>query len=196
MEFLDRLLGTKNLTLAAVVEETSLHIFGNSVAQIRALMRSKAIETLGDEPDQLNDHGWILFQELIVFSLHLADRIAFGAVGPERRSRFVEALEGAVVGHIAKGALADPSPEATRQFAVKFQSLMMRRTQTYAGFPLAAPGAQSLKGTLLWEAAKAIAGERFPQDVARATLALPGSLSLCLQPLGDLSKTLKRVRDL
>lgn len=173
MGFLDRLFGTKSLTLAALVDETSLRVVANSVAQIRVLVRGKDIKALGDDVDQLNDQGWRLLLEFVVFSLHLADRIALGAVGPDRRSRFVEALEQAVVGHIAEGGLADPSPKARTQLAGGFRRLFMRRTHAYGALVLPAPKAQALKGTLFWEAAKALAGEHFPHEAAGATLPCP-----------------------
>jgi len=104
----------KLFLLVEVVELTSIDIFANSVAQVRAIIQQNAISTLGSSPDKFNKEAGILLLELVILSLHLADRIAFNAVGPEKRSRFMDALESSVSSNLAQSLLSkDATSERT-----------------------------------------------------------------------------------
>jgi len=204
MEFFDRLFRRKNLLAADVIEEVSLRIFANALAGVRVLVQHKVFEELGDDPDQLNPHGWTLLFEHAVLSLFLAERLIFGTLGPEKRSggvtperrrRFVSALEQAVLELLAKLGFDDPSPEAQR-FTTDFQDLLACRAGTYAGLGAPTSDKEDLAGTLFWEAAKTVTHERFPEADGMAFMDLSLTFALCQAPLRDLSKTLRRVRDL
>lgn len=196
MGLFDRLFGKKQFDLVEIVELTSMEIFANSIAQVRAIIRQNAIPTLGSNPDQLNKEAWDIILELVAFSLHLADRIAFGAVGPQKRSRFMDTLLSSVSSNLAESIISDTSCEARQQFQRRFLGLYEERSVFYSPLELPSGGKAPLKGTLFWEAAKGVANACFPADTASATLILSVSFSQCARGVKDLSARLAGVRNL
>jgi hypothetical protein len=192
----DRLSGEKQFLLLELVELTSIDIFTNSVAQVRAIIRQNVMPTLGSDADDLNKEAWDIILELMAFSLHLADRIAFNAVGPEKRSRFMDALVGSVSSNLVQSLLTDTSSEARQRFERRFLALYEERSVLYAPLQLPSGGEAPLKGTLFWEAAKGVANAHFPSDTASATLILSISFGQCVGGVDDLSARLAGVRDL
>lgn len=184
------------LYLVEVVELTSVEIFANSIAQVRAIVRQNAIPTLGSNPDELKNEAWDIIIELIAFSLHLADRIAFGAVGAQKRSRFMDALLSSISSNLAQSITSDTSPEARQQFRRRFFGLYDERSFLYSQMQFPSNGKAPLKGTLFWEAAKGAANAYFPDDTASATLFLSVSFGQCVAAVGDLSPRLVGMRDL
>lgn len=195
MGVLDRLFGKKQFQLVEVVEFTSMEIFTNSVAQVRAIIRQNAIPTLGSDPDELNKEAWNIVLELMAFSLHLADRIAFNAVGPEKRSQFMDALIDSASSNLVQSILTDTSSEARQHFRRRFLTLYGERSGFYAPLQLPSGGEARLKGTLFWEAAKGVANAYFPDDAVSATLTLSINFGLCVEGLKNLRTRLAGVRD-
>jgi hypothetical protein len=120
MGLLDRFFGKKQphlaekqLQLAEVVELTSLAVMANCTTQVRAIIHQNTmLPTLGSNPDEFNKDAWDIVLELIAFSLHLADRIAFNAVGPEKRSLFMDFFPSHPVdpyGHLLRSQAALPN---------------------------------------------------------------------------------------
>jgi hypothetical protein len=196
MRLFDHLFGKKQFDLVEVVELTSVEIFANSAAQVRAIVRENDLPTLGSNPDELNKEAWDIILELVAFSLHLADRIAFNAVGPQKRSRFMDALIGSVSSNLAQSILTDTSSEARQRFQRGFLALHQERTNFYSPLQVPAGGETPVKGTLFWEAAKGVANAYFPGDTASATLILSISFGQCVEGVGELSARLAGVRDL
>ncbi len=186
----------ESVQLVEVVELTSVNIFANSVAQVRALIQQKAISTLGSNRDEFTNESWELLFELVAYSLHLADRIAFNAVGPEKRSRFMDALDSSVSSNLAQANLTDDATsEARQQFQSSFLSFYGERSAFYAPLQLPSGGKAPLQGTLFWEAAKVAADAHFPDDATGATLILSISFSQCMNGVEDLGARLTGVRD-
>ena len=184
----------KLFLLVEVVELTSIDIFANSVAQVRAIIQQNAISTLGSSPDKFNKEAGILLLELVILSLHLADRIAFNAVGPEKRSRFMDALESSVSSNLAQSLL---SKDATseRIFRDQFLALYEERRKFYAPLELPSGEVTAWEGTLFWEAAKGVASAYFPDDAVSMTLFLSPSFSQCMNGVEDLSVRLAGLPD-
>ena len=196
MGLLDHLFGKKQFQLVEVIELTSMEIFANSMAQVRAIIQQNAIPALGSNPNRFNKEAWDIILDLMVFSLHLADRIAFGAVGPQKRSRFMDALLISVSSNLAQSIFEDATQEARQRFQRHFLSLYGERSDFYAPLQLPSSGEEPLKGTLFWEAAKRVANTFFPDDAASATLMLSIIFGQCLHGLKDLRVRLIGVRDL
>jgi hypothetical protein len=204
MGLLDRFFGKKQphlaekqLQLAEVVELTSLAVMANCTTQVRAIIHQNTmLPTLGSNPDEFNKDAWDIVLELIAFSLHLADRIAFNAVGPEKRSLFMDALLGSTSFHLTQSILTDTSSEARQRFQTGFLTLYGERTGFYAPLQIPSDGEAPVKGTLFWEAAKGVANAYFPNDVAAATLILSIRFGACVDGLKDLSARLAAVHDL
>jgi len=175
----------KQFQLVEVVELTSIDIFANSVAQVRAIIQQNAIPTLGSSPDKFKKEAGILLLELVILSLHLADRIAFNAVGPEKRSRFMDALESSVSSNLAQSLLA--TSEHKQLFRDHFLALYEERRKFYAPLKIPSGEVTAFKGTLFWEAAKGVADAYFPDDAASATLFLSTSFGQCMNGVKDLS---------
>lgn len=196
MGLFGRLFG-KKMPLVEAVELTSVGIFVNAFSQVRALVSSNPgfAQTLGTTPDSLNRAGWDLVFELMAFTLHLADRVAFGALGPERRARFIDALLQSVSTNLANSLLEYPSLETRAQFEQSFLDLYAERTQFYAGLGFPSGKDAPLQGTLFWEAAKLCASRHLPTHGGEATLALVARIGSCIEALGDLRGRLSRLAD-
>jgi hypothetical protein len=83
--------------------------------------------------------------ELLVFGLHLADRITFGRLGARGRSAFMNAL------------LSRVRDELKSPLNSQLQDLYNTRNAFYAGFQKLTPDDKdNLKGTLFWEFGKAM----------------------------------------
>lgn len=68
MGLLNRLFGKKQFQLVEVVELTSLEIFANAVAQVRAIIQQNALPALGSNPDEFKKEAWNIIFELVIFS--------------------------------------------------------------------------------------------------------------------------------
>jgi hypothetical protein len=194
MGLLDRLFGKKQLQLVEVVELTSAEVSTNCIAQVRAIIRQNILSTLGSNPDEFNKEAWNIVLELMALSLHLADRIAFNAVGPEKRSRFMDALLGSVSSNLGQSILTDTSSETRQRFQRHFLTLYDERIGSYAPLQVSSDGEASVKGTLFWEAAKGVANIYFPNDEAAATLILSVTFGLCMEGVKDLGARLAAVQ--
>jgi hypothetical protein len=128
--------------------------------------------------------------------MHLADRIAFAELGPERRSRFMDRLVATISHHLADSIFANKSDEIKESFRQDFLQLYGKRQEFYATLALA-PAAQDapLKGTLFWEAAKLTADTYFPDDAGSATLALMVVFGQCPNAVKDVEARLAQVTD-
>jgi hypothetical protein len=195
MGLLDRFFGKKQLQLVEVVELTSVELMAHCVGQVRAIIRENTFPTLGSNPDEFNTEAWYIVLELMAFSLHLADRIAFNVVGPEKRSRFMDALLISVSFNLAQSIPTDTSSEARQRFQGQFVTLYNDRTGLYAPLRLHDGEGGPLAGTLFWEAAKVVADEHFPNDVS-ARLGLSINFGLCVEGVKDLSARLVAVHGL
>ena len=186
----------KLFLLVEVVELTSIDIFANSVAQVRAIIQQNAISTLGSSPDKFNKEAGILLLELVIFSLHLADRIAFNAVGPEKRTRFMDALDSSVSSNLAESLLTkEASSKAKQLLQDHFLALYEERQAVYAPLELPSGEVTAWEGTLFWEAAKGVASAYFPDDAVSMTLFLSPSFSQCMNGVEDLSVRLAGLPD-
>jgi hypothetical protein len=174
-----------------VAEFTSIEIFTNSVTQVRDIIRQNVISTLGSKPDEFNKDAWDIVLELIVFSLHLADRIAFNVLGPEKRDQFIDALVDSVSSNLAQSIIKDTTSSETRQrFQRSVLTLYNERTRFYAPLQIPSDGEAPLKGNLFWEAAKGVTNAYFPNDVAALSI-LYGSFGSSMESVKDLSARLE-----
>lgn len=195
MRLLDRLVGKKQFQLVEVVELTSVDIFTNSLAQVRALIRQNAIPTLGANVDKLTAEAWDMILEFMEFSLHLADRIAFNALGPEKRIIFMDKLLLSVAFNLAGSMLQKASDDERYAFVGSFTGHYGKRVAFYGTLQLASGGEASLRGTLFWEAAKVIANACCPNDPSLARLILSVNLGQCIEGVTNLAVRLAEVRD-
>jgi hypothetical protein len=195
---LDRFFGRKKFqpveeqisSFIMVAEFTSIEIFTNSVTQVRDIIRQNVISTLGSKPDEFNKDAWDIVIELIVFSLHLADRIAFNVLGPEKRDQFIDALVDSVSSNLAQSIIKDTTSSETRQrFQRSVLTLYNERTRFYAPLQISSKG-EGPKGDLFWEAAKGVKNAYFPNDVA-AFWILYGSFASSMESVKDLSARLE-----
>jgi hypothetical protein len=101
---------------------------------------------VGKKPtDQNQEMLSPLKSELLIFALHLTDRIAFGRLGAPNRSGFMNALLPAIQREL--------QPPVSSQL----EQLYNTRNAFYGGFRKLYPDKkESLKGTLFWEFGKAL----------------------------------------
>jgi hypothetical protein len=185
----------RRIPLVQAVELTSVEVFGTSMGQVRGLIAAQGLtESLGTNPDELNRTAWDLILELMIFSLHLADRIAFDVLGSDRRAKFMDALVASVASNLASSILADKSEHAQRDFEGHFIQLCNVRTTFYAPLSLHASGAP-LKGTLFWEAGKLAAAEHFSGNAPTAALLLPLAFGGCVSALKELRGRLEQLAE-
>jgi hypothetical protein len=105
------------------------------------------LKTLLGEDNLVNNKGLIapLTIELLVFGLHLCDRITFDHLGERGRSTFMDAL------------LPRVREELEPPFDSKLQDSYNTRNAFYGSFRRLAPdNNRNLKGTLFWEFGKAM----------------------------------------
>jgi hypothetical protein len=100
--------------------------------------------------------------ELLVFALHLTDRITFARLGPSKRAKFMNAL--------LPGVQRELKPPLDSQL----QRLYNTRNTFYGGFPKLFPDKKdNLKGTLFWEFGKAMGSvyaENNPVAIAQTAM--------------------------
>jgi hypothetical protein len=186
----------RRIPLVEAVELTSVEIFGTSMGAVQGLIPLRSFSgSLGTNPDELNRTAWDLILELMIFSLHLADRIAFDVLGSDRRAKFMNALVANVTYNLAS-TLTDKSEHAQRDFEAYFIQLCNVRTTSYAPLGVHASGAP-LKGTLFWEAGKLAAAEHFSEDAPTVALILPLTLTFgaCVGALKELRGRLEQLAD-
>jgi hypothetical protein len=192
----DSLFG-KTIPLAEAIELTSVDVFASSVAQVQTLIGHQALpEELGTNPDELNETAWSLTFELMVFSLHLADRIAFGVLGAVGRPKFMDALLSSVASKLASSILTDASQDAQSQFHSSFQQLYNDRVTFYAELAFPSGGDAPLRGTLFWEAAKLCAKQVFPQHESKATIMLSIAFGSTVQAVKNLKGRLAHIAEI
>jgi hypothetical protein len=197
LTILDRLMGRSRPTLVAATEEVAARMLGNALGQVRLLIRTYGLTHLGTDPEKPSEDGWALADEMLALSLHVADRIAFTSVGPEKRDRVMDSLEQLVPFYVAQLIPDRGSSEPSREYETYFAALLHRRTEAYCGYPIDAPKADGVDGTLFWEAAKLMVSEYLGGD-PRSVVVLSTVLvqQLELEPLRSLGKTLRSVSDL
>jgi hypothetical protein len=195
MGFLDRLL-RKRIPPSQVVALTSIDIFGHSINVVRGLIADNSLtESLGNDPQSFNPTAWNLVIELNVFTLHLADRIAFGVLGAARRAKFMDILVLEASG-IGDSILTDKSERAQSDFRESFLALYNAQSGVYGKLPLAPHGQAPFKGTLFWEAAKLAAAEHFSErEAASATLFLSLAFGSCVDALQQLKGRLEQMSE-
>lgn len=194
MNLLNSLFGKKQLHLRNVVELTSEEIFRNSLGQVRTLIRQNVIRELGSDPAVFTQKAWTIVLELMVLHLFLADCIAYGNVGSQKCSRFMNALLAAVSSGLST-VFGCNTVEAKLEFERNFLSRYNHRCSFYATLSLDNGREESAGGELIWEAAQGIASEFFPDETG-ATLVLAFILGQCLDGLKDLRVRLLEARDL
>lgn len=198
MGLFDRFLKRKSLTLLEVVELTSVEIFANAVSIVRGLIDSKSfVDVLGANPDRFNKAAWEIVMEIVVLSLHLADRIAFNTVGQDQRSKFVDELGISVISNLSASLLRVDSPDMRSRFAESVLELDDTRSQTLAHCSSLAPehGAP-LEGTLFYETAKLVATEHFAvTEDFLTTMHLCAAFAQSLNGGRNLQPRLAAVRD-
>lgn len=177
------------MSMIEIVELVSMQSFSHALDRVRGLINNKIFpEAIGTDPDVLNSTAWELVLELMAFTLHLADRIAFNALDPQRRDRFVDALLESVSSNLSTSILKNASLTEMKAFEINFLNLYNDRSLFYAPLPIPADSEAPLRGTLFWEAGKECASRMFPGD-SEAPLLLPLVFGYCIGAVKDLSKT-------
>jgi hypothetical protein len=167
-----------------VVEQIGGKLFPNSIEQVMKLIAANRLpDSLGKNPREFNLTAWDLVLELTVFSLHLADRIAFHVMGPEARDTFMDDLVSIIGPSLSSTSLAGKSEQAQSEFQAYFLQLLNARTAFYGPLCFAGDDHDSVEGTLFWEAAKLSVEEHFADDRASALLALPEAFFGCVEAL-------------
>lgn len=132
----------KPMDLQSAAELASSIVFEASDAFLPQFFRH-LISSDTKEPDSaVKERGSI---EVLVFALHLTDRIALSRLGNERRTSFMNAFLPAV----QRKLVAD--------VARKLPSWYNERSLFYQACRLPKPGDDKQKGTLFWEFAKLMA---------------------------------------
>jgi hypothetical protein len=109
-------------------------------------------EPFGDQAKAVTERG---SAELLVFALHLTDRIALTRLGNEKRAAFMDAFLPAVQRRV-DGTLASALPGLYNQRTLFYQSCKM---------PVGGSN-ENLKGTLFWEFGKLMASPcHYPDPV-------------------------------
>jgi len=94
--------------------------------------------------------------EVIVFYMHLADRVAFAYSGASKRNVFCDQLVLAVLEKLLRGLSEETSAEGVREALLETYN---RRQIEYANYKALAPKkGEPLKGTLGWEFSKILFG--------------------------------------
>ena len=99
---------------------------------------------VGEERFDESRHLLVVVQgELLMFGLHLTDRIAFGKLGASARAYFMDAL------------LPSIQSELRPPLSTQLETVYNARQTFYSGFHKLYPDEkESLKGTLFWELGK------------------------------------------
>jgi hypothetical protein len=194
MELLDRLL-RRRLSLAEVVQRTSLSAVRSIHSQVHALVTSRAFPgVLGTDSAVLNKAGRNLVAELAAFTLHLADRIAARVLRPEQRREFTERLVDSLSSSLSTAILKGASPGDQVGFRDRCADLCHARASLYASLRVPEVGAAPVTGTLFWQAGRQCAERLFGGD-ATATLRLPLVFGRCMDAVEDLRNQLLNVAD-
>ena len=122
---------TASAVLIGVTEEAAPHLLKALVGEERVNESQELVVPLTSE--------------LLIFGLHLKDRIAFGRLGASNRSGFMNALLPAI------------QRELQSPVSGQLEQLYNTRNTFYGGFRKLYPdGKENLKGTLFWEFGKAL----------------------------------------
>jgi hypothetical protein len=148
MGLLGRLFGRLTLQEAAAeLGGSILAVTQESGRAILKLVAEKEGESSGPPPSHLEVQA-----DFLCFYAHLVDRVAFTAIGPERRSQLMDLIFPNLAQSLAITYFPE-RPDAQREYSALMLRTMDEFSAEYMHYPTPREGA-SLKGTLLWEFGK------------------------------------------
>jgi hypothetical protein len=182
------------LSLDDIARITSAKITLNYLDQIKCLISNNDFpEIFGTDPDSFNDSTFDLAFEIIAFSIHLSDRIAFHVIGPDNRSIFLDILIIKVMSSLSSSILEDESSENQIIFEKKFINFVNERSKYYTMLDLNSSDSTISKGSIFKEAGKQFA-TKILNGNPKAYKIFEGIFASCMRSLEDLDENLFKLK--